>query len=72
MNRIIYVLKYTISTVKILLLIIDIVYVLPRKISLVYIEAWSSLNRSITHLLATPSVIGFPFSPCSLFKQGVL
>jgi len=72
MNRIIHVLKYAISTVKILLLIIEIVYVLPKKISLVYIEAWSSLHRSITHLLATLSVIGFPFLPCSSFKQGVL
>jgi len=72
MNRIMYVLTYTISTVKILLLIVETVYVLPKRISLVYIEAWGSLRRSITHLLATPSVIGFPFLPCSLFKQDVL
>jgi hypothetical protein len=70
--RIIYVLTYNISTVQILLLIIETAYVLPKKFSLVYTEALGSLHRSITHLLATPSVIGFPFLPCSLFKQGAL
>jgi hypothetical protein len=72
MNKIMHVLAYTISTVKILILIIEIVYVRPKKISLVYTEAWGNLHRSITYLLATLSVIGFPFLPCSLFKQGVL
>jgi hypothetical protein len=70
MNRTIRVLTHTISTVKILLLIIEIVYVLPKRFFLVYIEIWGSLHRSITHLLATLSVIGFPFFTMLIIQTG--